>query len=103
MRSKNPLAEVLVSARAREDIKEIGRFSQRQWGRKQRDAYLGEMETVIASLMRDNPGIQTVDEIKHGMLSIRTGSHSIFFNRRDNGDVVILRVLHQRMDFRRHL
>ena len=103
MRSKNPLAEVLVSARAREDIKEIGRFSQRQWGRKQRNTYLGEMETVIASLRRDNPGVQKVDEIRPGLLSVRSGSHIVFFNRRDNGDVVILRILHQRMDFRRHL
>lgn len=103
MRSRNPLAEVLVSVRAREDIKEIGRFSQRQWGRKQRNTCLGEMETVIASLRRDNAGVQKVDEIRPGLFSVRSGSHIVFFNRRENGDAIVLRILHQRMDFSRHL
>ncbi|MDF1735950.1 MAG: type II toxin-antitoxin system RelE/ParE family toxin [Minwuia sp.] len=97
------MPEVLVSAMAREDIKEIGRFSQRQWGRIQRNAYLGEMETVIASLRRNNPSIQKVDQIRPSLFSIRSGSHVVFFNRRENGDAIVLRVLHQRMDFRRHL
>ncbi len=97
------MPEVLVSAMAREDIKEIGRFSQRQWGRMQRNAYLGEMETVIASLRRNNPSIQKVDQIRPSLFSIRSGSHVVFFNRRENGDAIVLRVLHQRMDFRRHL
>ncbi|MDF1721104.1 MAG: type II toxin-antitoxin system RelE/ParE family toxin [Minwuia sp.] len=96
-------SSVTVSVEARRDVKEIGRFTQQQWGKDQRNTYLRKIASVVEGLAADTSGARKSDDIRPGLLSVQTGSHVIFFHRRDDGDVVVLRILHQRMDFRRHL
>ena len=45
------------------------------------------------------------DEAANGVdaLDILNGQHAIFFERTDEGDVIVVRVLHAAMDFKRHL
>ena len=42
------------------------------------------------------------DEIRPGYLQIESASHAIFYRKTETG-ILIVRVLHERMDFRRHL
>ncbi|MBR1782205.1 MAG: type II toxin-antitoxin system RelE/ParE family toxin [Bacteroidales bacterium] len=42
-------------------------------------------------------------EIKEGLWGYRVGHHIIFFKKHDDGSVWVDRVLHEKMDYQRHL
>ena len=58
------------------------------------------MGIYIFRMVRSN---RSYDEIIDGLLGIRAGHHVIFYNIMDNGDVMVIRILHERMDIKRHL
>ena len=92
-----------ITPLARGDIKDIGRYTQTTWGTAQRDAYLRSF-TAIFEQMRDGAVTgRSRNEIAADLLCYPCNKHMIFFRRTAIGDVQILRVLHERMDFGQHL
>jgi len=92
----------ILSARAREDLKEIGRYTEEQWGRAQRRTYLRALFRRFRALVGRPQSGTSRAILRKGYLSIRHGSHAIFYRKR-NGDIEIVRVLHAAMDIERHL
>lgn len=90
------MAKLTITPIARDDLKEIGRYTQRNWGVSQRDAYLGDFGIVFERLRTGAARGRNQLEIREGILSYS------FFRRDSKGDVEILRILHERMDFTRH-
>jgi hypothetical protein len=45
---------------------------------------------------------RSCDHIRSGYFKYSAGSHVLFFRRRESG-IVVIRILHQSMDFERHL
>jgi toxin ParE1/3/4 len=87
---------------AREDLKEIGRFTHRQWGGLQRVKYMGEIEQRIRELA-NNPGTARLrSDIGPDIRSALIGRHVVFFRTTEAG-ILILRVLHASMEVARHL
>jgi len=93
---------VELSPSAEVDLDEIWFYGVEQWDVAQADGYqekLLDMATFLAEhpeLGKDRP------EIKPGYKSYAVGSHIIFFWVID--DVLrVIRILHQRMDYVRHL
>ena len=86
-----------VTPRAANDLRDIARYTLRTWGRKQRDAYLREIDKRFAWLA-DNPTIgKPRPDIRDGYRSYPQGSHVIFYLVREAG-IDIIGILHQRMD-----
>lgn len=97
------MPDLNIAPLARDDLKDIGRYTQTNWGVAQRDVYLRTFAAIFEQ-MRDGLITGRVrSEIWAGLLSYPCNKHIIFFRRTDAGDVEILRVLHERMDFERHL
>ena len=46
---------------------------------------------------------RSYDEIAGGLLEIKAGHHLIFYKIMDNDDVMVIRILHEKMDVKRHL
>ena len=91
-----------LSPRAKRDIDEIWDFSDNRWGTKRANRYVGDIRKKMERVAK-NPGLgRTCDDIHPGYLMISSGSHMIFYRRAGSG-IRILRVLHQSMDFERHL
>lgn len=96
------MKRLVITDAAQTDLSDIGRYTEREWGAAQRRRYL---EAIRARLMelRENPGIGAPrDEIIPGHRSVQSGRHVIFY-RETPDSIVIIRVLHERMDLRRHL
>ena len=86
----------LLSKAARQDLLGIGRFTERVWGRAQRNHYLGQLDEAF-SLIGDNPQVgQSCDDIADGYRRYPQGSHVVYY--RIGKGVEIIRVLHERMD-----
>ena len=90
-----------LSRQAVNDLREIWLYSEENWGIAKADEYLrmveGQMEVIVgqATAGKELQGLS-------GYLKQSAGRHIIVF-RRDEDGVVIVRVLHERMDPARHL
>ena len=91
-----------LTAPAKRDLASIARHSRREWGVARKRKYLARIRDTFRAL-RDNPGIGAPrDDIAAGLRAHPVGSHLVFY-REAGTAVVILRVLHQRMDVESHL
>ncbi len=95
--------KLIVTTKARKDIKGILFYTKKQWGISQRTKYRGLLFHAMERL-KQNPDMGRKWE---GMAAdhkyIRAGKHSIFYKIENKNAIHILRVLHQRMDFQQHL
>lgn len=97
------MPDLALAPLAREDVKEIGRFTQKRWGVPQRDSYLGGLAAIFERLRTGEIAGRARSDIRDGLRCYPYTRHMIFFRRGVQGDVEILHILHERMDFERHL
>jgi len=87
---------------ARADLQDIARYTETNWGRRQRDVYLTAIDARLGALAA-NPKIGTPrDAVRAGYRSGRVGAHVIFYRQVSEG-IEVVRILHQRMDVMRRL
>ena len=87
-----------VSRKARDDLLEIGRFTQKDWGTIKRNSYLKQLDDCFKQIS-ENPELGiNVEFIAHGYRKFPQGSHLIFYKLNDTDIVEIIRVLHKSMD-----
>jgi toxin ParE1/3/4 len=93
---------VVISHAARNDLRSIARFTEREWGRDRAKRYLQAIQEKFTMFLR-NPDLGVVrDDLQQHCRRMLSGSHIIFYQH-DNQVVLVLRILHQRMDTRRNL
>jgi toxin ParE1/3/4 len=81
---------------------DIWTYTARRWDSDQADRYVGELLRAIETIARDPSKGRRCDDVRAGYLRYPAGSHVLSF--RVAGDTtVVVRILHQRMDFARHL
>jgi len=92
-----------LSRRAKADLKSIALYTERKWGRDQRNYYILQFDQCF-HLLGENPNLgQTCDEISPGYRQLRQGSHIIFYRLAAADAVDIIRILHKRMLTEGHL
>ncbi len=96
------MAKVLYSPEAKKDVKEIGRYTEKQWGKTQRNKYLKRLENRILSLAVNPQAGRMRYELTNSPLSFHEARHVIFYQEIREG-IKVIRILYDRMDFSRHL
>ena len=82
------------------DLDSIYAYSVEQWGVEQAEVYLRALNARMQGLRRF-PALGTAQDALHpGLRRIGEGSHSIYYLVREN-TVLVVRVLHDRMDTKR--
>ena len=84
---------------ARDDLMSIRDYSAEQWGGARRDRYMHAINKRLAELLRHPELGPARDDLGAGFRCLLVGRHAIFY-RLEGEDIVVQRVLHQRMDFR---
>lgn len=87
---------------ARADLKSIRRYSSRAWGTDRTSKYLNALRDTVKGLVRGTVVSRSRDDLRPGLQMATSGRHCIFFEA-DPSRVLVVRVLHDRMDYRRHL
>ena len=91
-----------VSVKANQDLLEIGAYTQNKWGVAQRNKYLDALNDCFKALA-DNPGLaHSCDDIRSGYRAYFIGKHVIFYRNYQYG-IRIVRILHQKMHYKKHL
>lgn len=86
-----------LSRKAKADLKSIALYTEREWGRDQRNHYVLQFDQCF-HLLADNPNLgQACDEISPGYRQYPQGSHIIFYRLAPGGIDDIIRILHKRM------
>ena len=92
----------VLSPYAQADVEEIWEYSVAQWGIDQAELYIRDLKAALESLVADPRRGRSCDDIRAGYYRYAVGSHIVFYRLSD--DVLdVVRILHQRMDFSRHL
>jgi toxin ParE1/3/4 len=96
------MKRLVVSDAAHTDLRNIAAYTEREWGVAQKEKYLSAIsERFALLLLRPEIGVERAD-LATGYRSLIVGRHVIFYRAKGEG-VFIVRVLHQRMDVKRHL
>lgn len=90
------MSKFVVSKLAKEDLKSTARFTEKKWGREQRNFYLKQFDDTFFALAV-NPEIGSpCDFIRKGYRRFPQGRHVIFYVL--DSDIRIIRILHKNMD-----
>jgi toxin ParE1/3/4 len=87
---------------ARADLASIRRYSTRTWGRDQTTNYMDALRDTMKGLVRGTVITGTRDDLRPAIQMASSGRHSLFFEV-DESRILVVRVLHDSMDYRRHL
>lgn len=92
----------IFSPDAQTDIDTIWENSFDAWGIDQAEIYTRLLQTAALTI-GENPQVgRDCSEIRHGYRKYPVGSHVVFY-KIGAMEIDIVRILHQRMDFDRHL
>ncbi len=96
------MAQFTLRKKAESDLLSIGRYTQKRWGIEQRNRYLNQID-VAFPLLAENPNKgKKCDHVIQGYFKYTVGKHDIYFRKIETG-IEIVRILHQRMDVKKHL
>ncbi len=80
------------------DLEEIWSYTKQKWSIVQADRYYNLIIDEI-EFISSNPLLgRSIDYIKEGYRSTKVKSHIIFYKQQEEDTIVIVRILHQRMD-----
>ncbi|MFA0037635.1 type II toxin-antitoxin system RelE/ParE family toxin [Vibrio sp. 10N.261.52.A1] len=87
-----------LTNKAKADLRDIALFTERRWGRKQRNVYIRQFDATFRRLA-ENPTLgKTCDEIRLGYRKSPQTSHVIFYQQMNNQPLLVVRILHKSMD-----
>ncbi|MBX9859486.1 MAG: type II toxin-antitoxin system RelE/ParE family toxin [Sphingomonas sp.] len=92
----------MIRESARRDIAEIWNYTAVTWDVQQADAYVAAIDDAIMRVASNPDSVPRCDWIRRGYRRLKAGSHYVFA-RIEGDNVIIVRVLHERMNFADHL
>ena len=98
------MAKIRLSRKAIADLDGIWKYTVQTWSEDQAVVYYRQIYNAIQSL--DSIPLfleKKYDIVKPGVLGYRVGHHVIFYKRDKDGTISVDRILHERMDYQRHL
>ena len=97
------MAKYDITKEATEDLFRIWEYTVDTWSEEQADTYYGLLEAGMTDISDASERIgKPYDEIYPGLRAYHVRRHMLFYIMQDNGRALIIRILHERMDYARH-
>jgi toxin ParE1/3/4 len=103
------MARVIRSPRAKRDIVEVLEHTKGRWGVDQAREYAELIHDALVAIASDPQCGKARDDIRPGVRALHIGQrgrparHILFYRTNATGTVEVVRLLHDAMDFMRHL
>lgn len=97
------MGDYVLSERAKKDIRGIADYTKENWSEDQAITYVRLLFGQCHVLANTPLHGRSYDRIRPGLKGAPCGKHVIFYRVLSRSRIRIVRVLHQRMDFLRHL
>lgn len=95
------MAELRLSPAAERDLEGIWRYTAERWGVAQADHYVDLLHAAMQAVAQAPTAAPACDAIRPGYRRQWAEQHALYYQVR-GACVVVVRVLHQRMDATRH-
>ncbi len=93
-----------LSKRAERDLIGIWRYTVDTWSKDQANKYLNGIMAAFEEIAKAPAFLgSSYDHVRSGYRKYPIGKHVIFYQIQASGVVLISRVLHEKMDYDRHL
>ncbi len=86
------------SNEAVKDLEEIWPYTKQTWSIEQADRYYNLIIDEVEFIASNPQTGRSIDYIKEGYKSTKVTSHVIYYKQVEDETILIVRVLHQRMD-----
>jgi toxin ParE1/3/4 len=96
------MSRVTLTPKAKADLDDIWDFTFARWGMVQAEKYVRDLWAAMEQQVSDLANSIDIGDVRPGYRKVRAGSHIIFFKVINDG-IDVVRILHQKMDFNRHL
>lgn len=93
----------VLTRRAKDDMRDIARNTEKRWGREQRNCYLRLLDTQFHALAEYPLLGKDCGFIKEKYRRSPVGRHIIFYRILDTEMIEIVRILHEKMDVEPYL
>ncbi len=97
------MRRVFLSPKAKVDLSQVWDYTCAEWGAEQAEKYIRDLWAVIEEHSSDLTKSVDISDVRKGYRKVRSGYHVIFFKLTKVGVIDVVRILHQKMDFDRHL
>ena len=97
------MSQVLLSPRAKLDLSDIWNYTLTEWGSEQAEKYVRELWAAMQAQVDNSSTSTDISNVRKGYRKTRSGSHVIFFRSTGNNSIDVVRILHQQIDFERHI
>ena len=97
------MAKYRFTNKAVEDLSSIWNYTYDKWSETQADKYY-EMLINFCQQLANKPMLgKSYDQITESLLGFRAGKHIIFYHVISKIEIEIIRILHERMDFKNRI
>jgi len=98
------MAKIRLSRKAIADLDSIWDYTVETWSEDQAIIYYRQIYTAIQGLNCSPVFLEKdYNVIKTGLLGFKVGHHIVFYKKHKDGSVWVDRILHEKMDYQRHL
>jgi toxin ParE1/3/4 len=98
------MAKINFTKKAKIDLEEIWEYTYETWSEKQADKYYNELIEKCLELKKDYEQGRDYSILFQKLKGYKVNKHIIFYRLLDKGKTVeVERILHEKMDFKKHL
>ena len=92
-----------ISTQAINDLNDIWLFTFRKWSKAQADRYYQQIIDEIEFVAKNFYAGKSLEHARHNYRYSPVKSHLVFYRKAEGEVVEIVRILHQRMDVKKHI
>lgn len=97
------MSKYRISKEALDDLNNIWIYTYNKWSKEQADKYFNSIIEEIELIANNFMIGKSINQIRKNYRITKIKSHLIFYKKEDQKTVEIIRILHQRMDLKKHL
>ena len=88
----------VLSAAAEADLRDVIRYTRKQWGDEQTRSYVAKLQASIESVSAGDGFFKNMSALYPGLQMVRCEHHYIFCLPRDDAPSLVVAIFHERMD-----
>lgn len=97
------MAKYILTNKAVDDLSKIWNYTLHKWSESQADKYYKALLESIINIANNPDFGKNYSVIIDDLLGIRVGRHIIFYRKIDIDKILIIRILHERMELKRRI
>lgn len=97
------MAKLILRKEAINDLSDIWEYTSETWSENQADKYYQAIKSACLDISNEPNLGKPYDKISPQVLGYSINKHIIFYHRITAEEIEVIRILHERMDLKRHL